>query len=95
MRLATLYAIIDNKTNDITGMVMTFKHDVQAIRTFSELGQRQDTDVGRNLPDMELHRIGHLTMHPTDGCYIEADNQILITGAQLQAQLDAKANTEA
>lgn len=61
-----LYAIIDNKTSDIEGMVMTLRHDTEAIRIMSEAIQNERSTLSKFPEDFDLHVIGELKIEKTE-----------------------------
>lgn len=56
-----IYAIWDNISMMIIGQLMIFKHPAAAIRTFSDIAQGQDSQVGRHINDYDLVQLGYLT----------------------------------
>lgn len=79
-----LYSIYDTKTQDYIGntnAIVLFKHPAAAVRFFTDLITRKDSDISRFAEDLELHFLGTLEENTITG-----DSEILITGKAILIQ---------
>ena len=95
----SIYAIYDNKAQEIAGQIKlhVFKHQAAALRFFGDVASDRQNLVGQHIDDFDLHCLGHISLDnnivPT-----QPEDRLIITGklwreSQLNAD-DIKAPEE-
>lgn len=76
-----VYAIIDQKSGDVTFGLQLHKHDAVAIRTFGDIVSQPNSYIGKHVADYDLYRLGVLDLNNE----LVPAKELVITGAQWAA----------
>lgn len=55
-----LYAIIDNKAEDIIGGIQIHRHEAAAVRMYNDVANTEGTMLNKHPGDFDLVQLGHL-----------------------------------
>jgi len=84
----TLYAIIDNKANDIAaGIIALHRHHSVAIRNFREAMQNEQSPIHKYPEDYDLYALGYIKLTDDGIIAIEPRRELVISGVQMRDAL--------
>jgi hypothetical protein len=89
--LMWIYGIIDKLAHDVTGTLVTFKTDAQAVRFFRDVALDKNTMVSRHIEDYEIVCYGQLFPYDIQP---HTPAKFVYGGEQLATELRARAEED-